>query len=136
MWDRLFALLIHDSSHPLESLKSVLRDLMVDTYSVRTCEEASSLLNQTHPHIIFTDTALPDGSWADILSLAAKADVPVNVIVVGNATNTRLYVSALERGAFDFVAPPFEREDLARVVGSAERDIRSRREALARAQAA
>ena len=91
-----FAILVHDQPYPLESLKPVLRDLSVETCSVRTCEDAGRLLTQTEPQLVFTDTSLPDGSWADVLRMAERASSPVDVIVVGAKEDIRLYLSALE----------------------------------------
>ena len=77
-----FAILVHDQPHPLDSLKPVLRDLSVETCSVRTCEEAGRLITQTEPQLVFTDTSLPDGSWADVVRMAERASSRVDVIVV------------------------------------------------------
>jgi two-component system response regulator AtoC len=131
MNDHLFALLLFDQSVVLESLKLALKHLSVETCSARTLEEAERLLPQTQPHLIFTDTFLPDGSWVDVINLAEKAASPLNVIVVGTTTNSKLYLSALERGAFDFVLPPFEHQALDFVVKSAGQDVRHRRQAQA-----
>lgn len=132
MGNRLFALLVHDCSYPMESLKAALKGLSVDTYSAQTVADSARLLSQTQPQLVFTDTSLPDGSWADVINLAAEAETPVNVIVVGVNKDVKLYISALERGAFDFVLPPFEHDALDYVVQSAAEDARRRRQALAR----
>jgi DNA-binding NtrC family response regulator len=136
MNDRCFALLVHDRPTPLDSLKSALKDLSVDTFSVRSCEEARRLIAETQPQVVFTDTSLPDGSWMDMLSLAEDAPSPVNVIVVGANKDVRFYLNALEQGAFDFVLPPFEKQALDFVVQSAAQDSRQRRYARARAAVA
>ena len=136
MDDRFFALLVHERPAPLESLKSALKDLSVETYSVNSCEEAKRLLPQTQPQIVFTDTNLPDGTWADVVEMAENAASPVNVIVVGCNKDIKFYISALERGAYDFVLPPFERQALDYVVHSAADNARLRRQALARAAVA
>ena len=133
MNERFLALLVYDRPHPLESLNVALRDLSVETCSVRTCEEARRLVPQAQPQLIFTDISLPDGSWADVVSVAQRAASPVDVIVVGANKDMQLYVSALEGGAFDFVLPPFERQALDFVVESARHDVRRRRDAKARA---
>jgi FixJ family two-component response regulator len=65
-----------------------------------------------------------------------KATSPLNVIVVGTTTNNKLYLSALERGAFDFLSPPFERQALDFVVKSAGQDVRHRRQRQAGAAGA
>lgn len=136
MNDRYFALLVHERPAPLEALKSALREISVETFSVNSCEEARRLLPQTEPHIVFTDTSLPDGTWADVVDMAENAGSPVNVIVVGANKNVKFYISALERGAYDFVLPPFERQALDYVVHSAGDNARLRRHALARAAVA
>ena len=136
MNDRYFALLVHERPAPLDSLKSALRELSIETYSVNSCEEAKRLLSQTEPQIVFTDTTLPDGTWADVVDMAEGATAPVNVIGVGANKDVKFYISALERGAYDFVLPPFERQALDYVVHSAGDDARLRRHALARAAVA
>lgn len=129
MEQRIFALLVHDKPFPIESLRQALRDLRVDTYSVHSCKEARDLISQTHPHLVFTDASLSDGSWVDVLNLAEQADAPLDVIVVGSTVNTKFYLSAIERGAFDFVLPPFELGGLGHIVRTAEQHVRDRRRA-------
>ena len=77
--------------------------------------------------MIFTETSLSDGSWSDVVRLAEKAAAPVNVIVVALTPNVKQYLDIMDGGAFDFVVPPFEPEELAFVVRSAELDAGSRR---------
>jgi DNA-binding NtrC family response regulator len=90
--------------------------------------QAHQLLGGLNPApLVFTDTQLPDGTWADVLAVAEKAKKPVNVIVVARVVNTRFYVEAIETGAFDFLAPPFNATDLAYVVRSALDNVVARR---------
>jgi DNA-binding NtrC family response regulator len=133
MSEHLFAVLIHDHREPFESLRQILRDLSIETFSVSTCKKAEDLISQCKPHVVFAESSMVDGSWVSILRIAEEANVPLSVIVVGAHPDTRNYVSAMERGAFDFVAPPFEHEPLNFVVRSAALDAHRRREASARA---
>jgi DNA-binding NtrC family response regulator len=131
MSEHLFALLIHDRSEPFESLKRTLKELSVETYSIATCREAQDFISQCKPHIVFTENSVADGSWMSVFNMAEAADVPLSVIVVGAVPDTPLYLSVMERGAFDFVAPPFEHEPLNFVIRSAALNTYRRREALA-----
>lgn len=133
MSEHLFALLVHDQSEPFESLRQTLTDLSVETYSVSTCKEAEELIFERKPPLVFTQGLLTDGSWMSIFNLAEMSGLPVSVIVVGPVPDTRFYVSVMERGAFDFVAPPFEHEPLSFVVQSAAINAHRRREASTRA---
>lgn len=131
MDERLFALLVHNQADPFEALKSALRELSFETDGVATCKEAAALIAQRPPHLIFTDKALGDGSWVSVLDLAESADLPPSVIVVAAQHDPRLYVSVIERGAFDFVAPPFEPETLNFVTRSAALCTSRRRDSVA-----
>ena len=133
MSQNLFAVLVHDHPEPFESLRRTLRDLSVETYSVATCKEAEELISHCKPHIVFTQSSLVDGSWVSVLNLAESAGVPLSVIVVGALPDTRHYLSVMERGAYDFVAPPFEHEALNFVVHSAALHAHRLRQVVARA---
>jgi DNA-binding NtrC family response regulator len=116
MTESLLALLVHGQSELFGSLKHSLKELSVETCSVATCREAQDLIYRRRPNIVFTESSLRDGWWSNILNMAESADVPLNVIVVSPYPDTRLYLSVMERGAFDFVVPPFELEPLGCVV--------------------
>jgi DNA-binding NtrC family response regulator len=133
MREHLFALLIHEQSEPFESLRRALKELSVETYSIATCKEAQELISQCHPQIIFTESSVADGSCMKVFNMAEAADVPLSVIVVGAVPDMRLYLSVMERGAFDFIAPPFEHDPLNFVVRSAALNAHRRREAAAHA---
>ena len=132
MSEHLFAVLIHDRPDPFDALRRTLNDLSVETYSVSTCKEAEELITHCKPQIVFAENSVADGSWRTILKMAEAEDVPLSVIVVGAVPDTRHYVSVMEHGAFDYVAPPFEHEPLDHVIKSAALDALRRRNALAR----
>jgi DNA-binding NtrC family response regulator len=81
----------------------------VKTFRVNSCHEATRVLaTDDLPHLVFADTVLPDGTWKDVLSTAARAPDPVNIIVVARFLDIQLYFETMEHGACDFVMPhPF-----------------------------
>jgi len=81
---------------------------------------------------VFTDTELPDGTWANILAVAERAARAVNVVVVAPVVDTRFYVETIQAGAFDFIVPPLNAADLAHVVRCAGDNVLSRRAAQRR----
>ena len=128
MKEDISALLVHDQAEPLSTLGLALERQSVKTCHARTCQEALHLLDGVDPpHLVFTDTTLPDGNWDDVLSLAAKAAEAVNVIVVARIADMRVYIDTIERGACDFITPPFVASDLAHVVRCAMEKVRGRR---------
>lgn len=132
----LFALIVHVRPDPCEELKTVLRRLGVDTFSVSSCREAAHLLERTEPHLLFTDTKLPDGSWTDVLNLAEDVPAPICCMVVANAKGPEFRQTALEYGAFDCLDSPFEVESVSEVLDRAASFVQAGRERRARAAVA
>jgi DNA-binding NtrC family response regulator len=103
------ALFVHDHGEHLARFEEFLRLRKIEPAHARNCEEASRALQQDSPPLlIFTDTRLADGSFRDILDMAAKAEKFVNVFVVSKLGNITVYMEAMERGAFDFLTPNME----------------------------
>lgn len=128
MEERISVLLLQNQPDPLRALNQALRVQSVKTTEARTCQEALQLLGGPNPpELVFTDTDLPDGSWADVVRWAEKAASPVNVIVVLRFADVRFYVGAIENGAFDVIVPPFEPSELAHVVRCAAGNVAARR---------
>jgi DNA-binding NtrC family response regulator len=130
MTEKTKALLVHHNSETLAILKGALERQGMHIIHAESRAQAKRLLGGLNPvPLVFTETQLPDGTWADILAAAEKASRPVNVIVVARVVDTRFYVEAIETGAFDFLAPPFNATDLAYVVRSALDNVVARRAA-------
>ena len=104
------ALMVHNQETPLVQLRLELASQGVETYRARSCRHAKSFLERAiqHPQVLFTDVVLSDGTWVDMLAIARDIRPPVEVIVVSNQLDPRIYLDALGRGAFDFIVPPFE----------------------------
>jgi DNA-binding NtrC family response regulator len=133
MTERIKALLVHHNSETLVTLKGALERQGMHVIHAQSRAQAKRMLGGLDPvPLVFTETQLPDGTWADILAVAEKAAKPVNVIVVARVVDTRFYVEAIETGAFDFLAPPFNATDLAYVVRSAFDNAIARRAGLPR----
>src|SRR5437667_11389238 len=127
MEDKICALLVHDGRG--DHLSSFRQNLDQVVGVAKTCGEAAHYLQKPNPpHLVFTDTAMPDGTWQDVLKLAEKAPKPVNVIVVARDADLKLYLEARERGAFDLIAPSSSRPLVAEAREDAAADGVQRRE--------
>jgi DNA-binding NtrC family response regulator len=127
----LLAVLIHERPDPFEALKGILSDLSVESYSITGYRDAKDLIAEYHPLLIFVDQPIWSRWHADIVKMAREADQTFNIIVVGPLLDIQLYVSAMEQGAFNYVAPPFSHRTLTVVVHSAAMDARDHRDSLA-----
>ena len=130
MKESIRALLIQARHDPLDALRLALEEQSIDIFTAKNCAQAAlALWSDCPPHLVFTEIQLADGNWADVLTLAAKASAPVNVIVVAPFADVTFYVQAIERGAFDFIVPPLSDPELLHVVRiAAENALRRRRQ--------
>jgi DNA-binding NtrC family response regulator len=123
MKPKIRALLVHDRPDPWGALRVALGELGVETRVARTCGEAlAHLWGCEGPQVVLTAAQLSDGTWSDVVGLARRAESPINVIVVAAQVDVRFYLEALDGGAYDFLAPPFEPSVLEYVLGGAAGD--------------
>jgi DNA-binding NtrC family response regulator len=117
MNEGISALLVQSQRSSNVALKVALHGTGIQTHRARSCAEARQVLARPpRPHVIFADSTLPDGTWADIVSLADKCPRPLNVVVVSRELDLDLYMKVLEGGAFGFIVPPFMGADLLHIV--------------------
>jgi DNA-binding NtrC family response regulator len=120
MPDELWVLLVSYEEDPVRGMERILLDQGMITRHVGNCAEARAALREpVAPALVFTDTVLADGTWADVLKAASTAPTTAPVIVVSRLADIELYLDVLERGAYDFVVPPLSSADLAHIVGGA-----------------
>jgi len=122
MHQALIALLVSEPAGTCLQLKRILEEEEVHVRLAHSCAEVRKVLEEfALPSVIFSDAALSDGSWPEVLNLANHAPRPVPVIVVSRTVNIDLYINALEKGAADFIVPPFYRQDIDHVLCCAAR---------------
>lgn len=110
-----FVLLLSGGEGIDVGFRRVLTEAGVHVRIVRTCAEAvATLKSLSDSAVLFWAGALPDGTGAGVLSTAAKGERHVPVIVVSRVVDFNLYINALEKGASDFIAPRFYRQDISR----------------------
>jgi DNA-binding NtrC family response regulator len=130
------ALVVSAQGEQSQTLERALNNQSIHSLRANSCQEARGFLERAKPpHLLFTDTILPDGTCADLLTLARQACLPVDVIVVSRVDDMGLYLETMEQGAFDFISAPFPTGELTHVVQCASSDVSRRRKAPARTRA-
>ncbi len=107
------ALVVDDETGLLQVLESIL----VDAHFVTTCFElgqpALDLLAHQHFDLLIVDVGLPDMNGMQICAAARERYGDTTSIFVITADNRQQRcVTALEVGADDFLAKPFDTEEL------------------------
>jgi len=126
-----FALILRGEFDLVDSVKPALHAMGISTWNCRSCEELASLLEQTEPQLVFTDSDLPDGTWLRVMRVIQNAKCRVNVFVVGKEPNTRMEDLVRECGGYRYLTTQFERELFQAEVRCAVEEVYERRGATA-----
>ena len=126
--ENIKALLVQTRPDTPDILRFALEEQLIEVCTAGNCFEAAlTLCTHCPPHLVFTETQLSDGDWADVLNFAARANAPVNVIVVSPHVDVALYIQTMEHGAFDFIVSPPSTLELVHVVRVAAANVFARR---------
>lgn len=91
-------------------------------------KDARKILDRDHPEVVLLDLNLGGESGFDLLKeTRALSDPPLIVIITAHG-NERIAVEALHSGAFDYLAKPFEVDELRLIVRNALEQVSLRRE--------
>ncbi len=114
--DRGNVLVISPFAENRAVLRSVLGFAKWTVLAVESRQEAVSLLQRTEIPIVICERDLPDGNWATLFEKLSEMQRPPVFIVCSRLADDQLWAEALNRGAYDVLAVPFEADELERVV--------------------
>lgn len=89
------------------------------TRRVRCFRNACRVLDRDLVRVIVCERGLPDGTWRDVLDLAAWRPYPPPVIVTARLADEYLWAEVLNLGGYDVLAKPLNRDEALRVIGLA-----------------
>jgi DNA-binding NtrC family response regulator len=105
-------------------------EAMLAQYSIaKAASVVDALANITRdrPAVVLCEEDLPDGGWNDLLAALADMEPPPPLVVMSRTADERLWSKVLRRGGFDVVAKPLDREEVCRIVPTAEASNRNLR---------
>lgn len=102
------ALIIDDEADICDLISMSLTSLNIECTAAHDFQSALALLKRQTYQLCFTDMRLPDGSGLDLLTEIQRCqpDLPVAVITAHGTMDSA--ITALKRGAFDFVSKPID----------------------------
>jgi DNA-binding NtrC family response regulator len=133
---KTIAILVHSDTVLMKSLEPPIKDLRISTASCKTCGDLATLLDELQPHLVLTETLVADGNWLDVVKLVNKMWPCANVLVIGSEPDSRLERVVRDCGGYAYLSPPYEWFPFQVSVRLALRDVKERREELARGGAA
>lgn len=86
----------------------------------RDLRETLTALRATPPGVVICDGRLPDGhSWKDLLHKMLEMGDPPPLVVADRLADERLWAEALNLGAYDLLAKPFDAKEVWHAVTTA-----------------
>jgi two-component system, NtrC family, response regulator AtoC len=128
-------LLVDDEPSVLFALKELVRDRGWEPLLARSGAEALSLVERADA--VVTDFSMPEMDGMELLRALRERDESLPVILLTAHGSERLAVRAIRSGAYEYVAKPFEVDELALALERAleARQLRLRNRQLAAEQA-
>jgi FixJ family two-component response regulator len=120
---------VDDDASVRQSLSFLLRSLR---YRVETFDSADGFLSRDRYDgigCIITDVKMPGMSGLDLQDTVGRGDNPLPIIFITGHGDLPMGVRAMKKGAVDFLAKPFDDEDLISAIAAALDKCRKARQA-------
>ncbi|MEO1968934.1 MAG: response regulator [Sphingomonadaceae bacterium] len=105
-------LLIEDSPELAQALSGALRDFGVSCDIAGCAQDAGLMLGQSDYAMVVLDLGLPDEDGLALLRTWRASSIMIPVIVLTARTDVDTRITVLRSGADDYLAKPFEVEEL------------------------
>lgn len=108
----------------VQSLSQMLAEASVGVVHATNLKDASRELDSRWFPVVLTESTLEDGSWQDLLNLTRATGS--ELVVTDLWADSRFWAEAINMGAYDLLAQPFQQTEVRRVIASASAQKRSR----------
>jgi DNA-binding NtrC family response regulator len=104
-------LLVDDEDAMRFAVSEVMESIGVGVLSAASVEEALQYIDGVD--VVLTDYAMPGKTGLELLDHVRSVDPSIPVIVLTAHGSERIAVEALKRGAYDYIAKPFDNDEVA-----------------------
>jgi DNA-binding NtrC family response regulator len=105
-------LVVDDERNMLETVQSILNEEGYRTLTASSGDEALRLLSQNDVNLLLIDARMPGIDGFELLERARKNYPDIPVVMITAYATPKLAVRAIKGGAHDYIAKPFEPEEL------------------------
>jgi len=121
-------LIVDDELHVRESLSHWFAEDGYDVVTADSGKQALALLGRRSFDIVITDIRMPGMDGLELQHRILEVDPDLAIIVITAYASVPTAVQALKEGAYDYLAKPFDPEEMTRVVEKAWEKQRLRKE--------
>ena len=105
-------LVVDDDRNVCRVLKDLLERAGFEVLTAPDVDTAIPILKQQDLDLIVTDLKMPGKSGMDLLTLCHETRPAVPVIMMTAYANVEAAVTAMKKGAYDFITKPFDENEL------------------------
>lgn len=124
-------LVIDDEQDLRDGCERILKRMACKVFKASTGEDGIALFKENSISIVLCDLKMPGIDGIEVLRRLRKIDENILVIIITGFATIDTAIEAMKQGAYDFIAKPFEPDQLRIVVGRAMEKLRLRRKAKA-----
>jgi len=125
MSEKLEVLLLDDEPIVGKRLKPALAKIGCEVEVFENPREALERINEKEFDIVVTDIRMDEIDGIQVLENVISKSPRTKVIMITGYAMMSLAREAMDKGAFDFIAKPFQPDDLRRVIAKAAKAIGS-----------
>lgn len=114
------------SAEDYRSASGLLREAGIQLYRAASVEQAETLLRVGESLVLLTEAAFPGGVWRDALAMKRERHPEAVLVVTTALPDERLWLDAIEQGAYDLILKPFVADELLRILEHANACARLR----------
>ena len=112
-------LIVDDEASLRDFLTIVFEEEQWHVEAAESLAQARAAIQRAEPDVVLCDLMLPDGSGIDLIRDVKAGSPSIAFVMITAHTSTRSAVEALKAGAMDYIAKPFDIEELKIVVRKA-----------------
>jgi DNA-binding NtrC family response regulator len=102
-----------------ERTSALMESALIRIYHAASLRDAEERLKLTRSRILLTNTTFRSGNWKDALQLTVNLRPKTALVLAARLADERLWIGALEHGAYDLIQKPFQADELRRVLENA-----------------
>ncbi|HSB05390.1 MAG TPA: sigma-54 dependent transcriptional regulator [Thermodesulfobacteriota bacterium] len=123
-------LIVDDDRNLCKILKAQLEKSGFSVLVTHDVDSALLIVKEKDLDLIITDLKMPGKSGMDLLSLSKAEKPAVPVILITAYGNVEVAVTAIKKGAYDFITKPFDEDELLNVTQKAISESQRNKELL------
>jgi DNA-binding NarL/FixJ family response regulator len=108
------------SSRAADLVSTLVASTQIRIHHADTLDYAKARLQATKARIMLTDVTFERGGWEDAMRMAASLPLRTAVVLVSPLADQRLWIDALECGAYDLILEPFDADELRWILENAQ----------------